>query len=306
MTDVVVVGAGVIGLTTAVRLAEAGHQVEVWTAEPPQQTTSVVASALCGPNIPQNDERLDRWSRVCAERFRELAEDPATGVHLTRGRLVTSMADELPPWAAKVPGFEPTEVAGFPVAFWAELPTADMPRYLDYLTQRLDISIETRRVTDLRQVPGTVVNCTGTGARDLVPDERMHAVKGQHVIVANPGLDTFFFEAKGAGSTWTAFFPHGDRVVLGGIVLHDDWDLTPDPAVTDAILTRCIEVEPRLADAEVLDVQVGLRPFREPPRLEREQNVIHNYGHAGTGVCWSWGSADDVLSLLEGSRPSRG
>ncbi|HXD26929.1 MAG TPA: FAD-binding protein, partial [Propionibacteriaceae bacterium] len=41
--SVLVVGAGVSGLTTAICLAEVGRGVRVWAAEPPQRTTSVVA-----------------------------------------------------------------------------------------------------------------------------------------------------------------------------------------------------------------------------------------------------------------------
>ena len=51
--SVLVVGAGVSGLTTAICLAEAGRGVRVWTAEPPQRTTSVVAGALWGPSFQE-------------------------------------------------------------------------------------------------------------------------------------------------------------------------------------------------------------------------------------------------------------
>ncbi len=43
---VIVVGAGVIGLTCAVRLAESGHAVSVMTAVEPAGTTSAVSAAL--------------------------------------------------------------------------------------------------------------------------------------------------------------------------------------------------------------------------------------------------------------------
>jgi D-amino-acid oxidase len=310
-TDAIVVGAGVIGLTTAIRLAEAGRRVAVWTAELPPATTSAVAGAMCGPPVPYGDERLDRWSATCAARFTELAETEGTGVRLTRGRLVTSLGDEVPAWARQLAGYAPCtelETAGFPVAFWVEVPTVDMPVYLGYLADRLAAaggSIGVRRVSGLDEPAAeapVVVNCTGTGARDLVPDDGVRAVKGQHVIVANPGLDTFLYERSMTGM-WAGFFPYGDHVVLGGIAVEDDWDRTPDPDVTAGILDRCAKVEPRLAGAEVLRVEVGLRPFRDTPRLEAEKIgeavCVHNYGHAGTGVSWSWGAADDVLALLD-------
>ncbi|HEV8630520.1 MAG TPA: FAD-dependent oxidoreductase, partial [Thermoanaerobaculia bacterium] len=43
---IVVVGAGVVGLTCAVRLAEAGHAVRVVAREGPLASTSVVAGAV--------------------------------------------------------------------------------------------------------------------------------------------------------------------------------------------------------------------------------------------------------------------
>lgn len=46
---ILVVGAGVIGLTAAVRLLEAGHRVNVIARDLPLETTSVVAGALWYP-----------------------------------------------------------------------------------------------------------------------------------------------------------------------------------------------------------------------------------------------------------------
>jgi D-amino-acid oxidase len=309
--DAIVVGAGVIGLTTAVRLAESGRQVEVWTDELPPSTTSAVAGALCGPAVPYGSPQLDRWSATCAEQFTSLAGIPATGVRLSRGRLATDLGSAPPPWAAGLPGYAPCtdeEAAGFAVAFWTTQPTVDMPVYLGYLTDRLAAAggtISVRRVAglgDAASAAPVVVNCTGTGARDLVPDDRVRAVKGQHVIVANPGIEEFFFERSDTGS-WAGYFPYGDHVVLGGVAVEDDWSRTPDPDITAGILDRCTKVEPRFAGAEVLRVDVGLRPVRDTPRLEAERIgdavCVHNYGHAGTGVCWSWGAAADVVALLD-------
>ena len=46
--DVLVIGAGVSGLTTAVCLAEAGAAVKISAALPPDRTTSAVAGAIGG------------------------------------------------------------------------------------------------------------------------------------------------------------------------------------------------------------------------------------------------------------------
>jgi D-amino-acid oxidase len=57
-----------------------------------------------------------------------------------------------------------------------------------------------------------------------------------------------------------------------------------------------------LADAPVLGIEVGLRPGRpDGVRLQAEQvgstTVVHNYGHDGSGVFWSWGCAADAVAL---------
>ena len=310
-SDVLVVGAGVIGLTTAVCLAEAGADVVVWTADPPRRTTSAVAGAMCGPTITGPDNPATGWSRASDDAFQELASQPGTGVHLVRGRLVSRSGGALPPWASTVPGFAPctaTEMPpGFGVGFWAELPFADMPRYLDHLAGRLTPPggrLELRAVSHLSEAAAAapiIVNATGTGARALAPDNSVRAVKGQHVIVENPGVDTFLYEG-GSATAWTGIFPHGDRLVLGGVAVEDDWDRTPDPAVTEALLARAAAAESRLVGARVLGVEVGLRPARPTVRLEEEAigavRCIHSYGHGRVGVTLSWGCAREVTTLI--------
>lgn len=308
-----VVGGGVIGLTTAICAAEAGLGVEVWTADPPSRTTSAVAAALLGPAVGAPDDPLTRWTVASDAIFRRLAEDPATGVRVDRGRLVTNWGDEPPPWASGLPGYATAtaaEKAGFRVGFWVEIPVADMRIYLDYLTRRLAACggrLTERRVSALTEgfeVASTVVNCTGVAARELADDPQVQPVKGQHVLVANPGIETFFYEGGATGDAWTGFFPHGDRVVLGGVAGEGDWSLEPDPDVTEGIVARCAAVEPALATAEVLGVEVGLRPARPAPRLAREPvgggHIVHNYGHGGVGVSVSWGCARDALALIRG------
>ncbi len=129
----------------------------------------------------------------------------------------------------------------------------------------------------------------------------MRPVRGQQVILDNPGLEEFFIEAP-FRPAWTAYWPYPDHVVLGGTLVEDDENLEPTPAVADEILRRCAEVEPRLRHAQVRGHQVGLRPGRPSVRLEAEQvgeaRCVHNYGHGGSGVTLSWGCAREAAALL--------
>ncbi|GAA5055308.1 D-amino-acid oxidase [Thermocatellispora tengchongensis] len=315
--DVLVIGAGVIGLTTAVSLARAGLSVLVRTAEPPRLTTSAVAGAMAGgPVFAEPVEAARRWQRIGLEEFAKLAGDARTGVRIAMGRLVSRMGEGIPPWAERLPGFRPCtpeESAGFPVAFWISSPLVSMPPYLAYLVDLLAEEggrIEVRPVAGLDEAAAeapVVVNCSGLGARQLAADPEVRPVRGQHVVVENPGLHDFFYEG-GAETEWTGYMPHRDRVVLGGTATADDWRKTPDPQQTEDILRRCAEIEPRLGTARVLAVEVGLRPSRPVIRVEEEAvagaRVIHNYGHGSVGVSMSWGCAAEVTEMvLSGGRP---
>jgi D-amino-acid oxidase len=76
---VVVAGAGVSGLTTAICLAEAGHDVKVWAADPPRHTTSVVAGALWGPSFQEPVAKTLAWTQQSLHDFTVLADDPGSG-----------------------------------------------------------------------------------------------------------------------------------------------------------------------------------------------------------------------------------
>lgn len=313
--DVVVIGAGVIGLTTAICLAEAGLRVRVIAEEPPERTTSAVAGALWGrgPGVSEPAAKIVEWSAVTFDEFATLAADPTTGVHFTRG--VAATKDAVVPQAAEqardvVPCTDAELPAGFRDGHRLTVPLADMPVYLTYLSRRFAeaggvvVPGVVRTAADLTGAAAVVVNCSGVAARTLVPDETVRAVRGQHVVVANPGLTEFFVEETLESSSWVSFFPHGDKVVLGGIAGFDDWNRLPDPATSDEIVRRCAAVEPRLANAPVLAHLVGLRPSRPTVRVTTEQvngmRWVHNYGHGGMGVTLSWGCAREIEHVLCG------
>jgi len=303
--DVVVVGAGVIGLSTGVCLAERGQRVEVRAERGPAETTSAVASAMIGPAMAPAGDEAGRRERASIAEFTALAEVAGTGVTIRRGRLASR--EPLPAPADTVPCVADELPSGFAAASWATLALVDMPVYLQYLAGRLRAAggrIELRTVTslaDLAVEASLIANCAGLGARELAGDDSVTPVRGQHVIVDNPGLEEFFIEAPFTPA-WAAYWPYPDHVVLGGTQSTEDTSTEPDPEIAQQILRRCIDVEPRLGDARVRGHQVGLRPSRPTVRLDVEQigaaRCVHNYGHGGSGVTLSWGSAFTAASLL--------
>jgi D-amino-acid oxidase len=312
--DVLVIGAGVSGLTSAICLAEAGMSVRVLTAEPPQQTTSATAGASWGPYLV-TDPRIVAWSLVSRAELECIAlREPEAGVRLVSGIEAAPAFCDPPDWAPSIHGFRlcaPNELPdGYLTGWEYTIPLVDMPRYLSYLENRLadaGTRIEINAIGSLDEIRGIapiVINCGGLGARRLVDDRELYAIAGQVVIVDNPGIDRFFQDVA-EGDDLTYVFPHSDYVVLGGTRVIGSEDVTVDPDVTDGIIKRCTNVEPRLRDATVLGhrARVGLRPTRDTVRLEREDVdgyvLVHNYGHGGAGVTLSWGCAREVLALVE-------
>jgi D-amino-acid oxidase len=311
--DAVVVGAGVAGLSTAIRLQEAGWSVRILTADMPQDTVSNVAAASWYPYKVYPKDRLLGWSRRTYEIFEELARDQNSGVYVREGvELLRELAPD-PWWKDAVPDFRRCtgdEVPpGYRDGYAFAQPVIEMPIYLGYLLDRF-IAVGgrveqcfLRSIEEATRVAHTVVNCTGLGARELVGDDQMTPIRGQIVRVSNPGLERCVSD-EGHPEGPTYIIPRTQDCVLGGTAEEGCWDTTPDPETAEGILRRCTALEPRLSDASVLEHKVGLRPGRPAIRLEREDIAngsvcVHNYGHGGAGVTLSWGCAEESVALVE-------
>jgi D-amino-acid oxidase len=305
----VVVGCGVIGLTAAICLREAGLDAGIVAAELPPGTTSSVAAAIWYPYKAYPEDRVLSWSSRTFEVFEKLSGTPESGVLMREGVEIWRQPVPDPWWTGAVPGVRrciedelpPSYLDGH--AFGA--PIVEMPIYLDYLMDRFGAaggSVHRRTLSSLDEVDAdVVVNCVGLGARDLVDDVSMEPIRGQIVRVRNPGIERFVLDEDNPEGV-TYIVPRSGDCILGGTAEEGAWDLEPDPETAADILRRCTHLEPRLTGAEVLEHRVGLRPGRPEIRLEREDGTIpriHNYGHGGSGITLSWGCAEETLRLVQ-------
>ena len=232
---VTVVGAGVIGLTCAVRLAEAGHAVDVLARDLPLETASAAGTGLWFP-APRGDaaarlgDRELAWARATLAELRA-AEGVRAGVRTVKGHLLGGPAAVPPAWAEQladdvrlVP--ESAPAAGRPSGFAVELPVADPRRYLPWLRDRLLAAGGTLTRLALPALParGVVVDATGVAARALAADLDTEPVRTQVALVANPGLETWWWDLQSP----LAVVPQGDVVVVEGAGERGDWNPVAD------------------------------------------------------------------------------
>jgi D-amino-acid oxidase len=284
--EVTVIGAGVIGLTCAHALRQAGYRVTVIAAERPR--VSDVAGGLWLPYAAGDSEDVLRWALetlswleargFAAREYLHLqAGEPWWLDALPVGRVRRARAQELP--------------AGYDHGWVLRVPLVEMP---DHLAALEPTGVVRRTVASLDEVGGLVVNCSGLAARELAGDPTVSAARGQVVhLTSLPGAPCVCDEDR-----MIYVLPRKDRTIVGGSYQPGNENQAVDAAETESLLDRARELVPQLADATVLDARVGLRPVRaDGPRVQRVGDVIHCYGHGGAGLTLSWGCARRVVAL---------
>ncbi len=307
-------GGGVIGLTTALVLAEQGDRVELWSKEFSPHTTSDVAAAFWYPYEAYPIEKVTAWAMESYSKFQTLQKDDDAGilprqlVHYFRSEVVT------PGWSGVTHNYAESKVdaiAGYQSAFSFNTFVIDMTIYMTYLSRKCQgagVKCVVREVTDMDDISDDVkliINCTGLGSKDLFADQELVPAKGQVVRIPLTSSEERIILCDSDLEKFKMIVPRMNDVVLGGTYQHTS-DLAVDPEETRRILSDCRQLWPSLvAEVEtqvVLGSTAGLRPCRPTVRLEVQncednRRIIHNYGHGGAGVTLSWGCAEDVAAF---------
>jgi D-amino-acid oxidase len=312
--NILVIGGGVIGLTTALRLHENGHRVTVVAKAWAPDIVSSVAAAIWHPYQVAHPDATE-WGTITAHRLVALYDVPQAGIRPVLGCEYHRHAAPVPEWAGAlrfheaIPTDELPPLAGIVAGYRFEVPLIETPVYMQWLRDSAvaaGIPLITQTIDSLDEISSdydAIVNCTGLGAATLVGDTSLYPIRGQIVKVEPGYVDRFLFDEEHPIQP-IYIIPRTDGTILGGTAIHQDWELTVREDTTGMILNHAISLHPALQNASVLDILVGLRPGRQQVRLERElykgRPLIHNYGHGGAGYTLSWGCAEAVAQLVNG------
>jgi glycine/D-amino acid oxidase-like deaminating enzyme len=247
---VAVLGSGVVGLSTARLVQEAGFPVTIYTAAVPPDTTSNIAGGQFHPfGLFRDDAVTPEWRAQFARaleyswrRFQIMVGEDY-GI-----RWLPTYVETDSPDAKVIATFPPinrmltASEHPFPWASTLRYDTmyVETGRYLRQMTRDLQIAggkIEVRRFAaraDIAVLPeGLVFNCTGLGSRDLFGDQELRPARGQLAIL-EPQPEVQYAITGGPGY----MFPRPDGIILGGTFELDQWDTTPEPATIARILAN--------------------------------------------------------------------
>lgn len=253
---VAVIGAGIMGLTTARLVQEEGFTVTLYTKARPESTTSAIPGGQFYPSLlddgesmpPGHDRRLALALRYSHRRFMRM-QGADYGVRVLPNYEVSDtplgqsrFAAMMDPILGRPHVFDADE-SPFPRrhARVFDTPMIEPRRMLGRLLA--DIRGDGGRVVarsfahpgqlaDLRE--RLVFNCTGLGARALFGDTQLRPRRGQ-LVWLRPQLEVDYAVI---GTDGLYMFPRSDGTLLGGTWDLDDWNMRPDPGTTRRLLAE--------------------------------------------------------------------
>ncbi|KKA28796.1 hypothetical protein TD95_002850 [Thielaviopsis punctulata] len=283
-TDIVVVGAGVVGLTSAFLLARnPNNNVTVIATHMPGDYHINYASPWAGANLmPMSDAPGSRWERETWPELKRLAaETPSAGIHFQKTHVFRRHKDLAPgaeiaydalfdrdPWYKDFfDDFRPLNPDEIPADHDSGCEFGSVcinPQiYLPWLQgQCLALGAKFRRHT-LKHIGAAadqhhsgrratvVINSTGLSAGTLggVMDSGMVPARGQTVLVANEATPMAVSSGTDDGVAEVFYVMQragGGGTILGGTYDEGNWDGYPDPNIAMRIMQRAVKLAPSL------------------------------------------------------------
>jgi D-amino-acid oxidase len=246
---VAVLGAGVVGLTTARLLAQRGHSVTIYAKEAGVDTLSVLAGALFLPVGIEFDH-----PDIGQQRFLEILTDSKNALQqLDPIRFGIETLPVYEPEFAHDPEYLFNNGTIAPPVHIEKLPFPGPPRsgrsfesifihtprflnaLIDDLNQ-LGVTIQNRNFISIDDINAlneqTIVNCLALGSRTVFGDEAMYPARGILVHMQPQPLGYIVHDG------YKYMFPREDALILGGCFDENVWDEKPDQQIAEEILSH--------------------------------------------------------------------
>ena len=253
-----VVGAGIMGLTTARLLQDRGWAVTIYTKALPPHTTSNIAGGQWAPTSVFEESRATAAfqaqfkdaARLAHHAFQNLVGG-GYGVRWIENYFLNSqhVAPRDNYYLRELPELFPSLAELTP----DEHPFSS-PFVYRFVTMLIEPSVFLRRtMSDIREAGGrfeirefrdrsevlaleepVIFNCTGLGAAALFGDTELTPIRGQLVFV--PPDERLDYLTIGGGEGTLYMFPRPDGILLGGTFERGASHLTADEATTQRIL----------------------------------------------------------------------
>lgn len=306
---IAIIGAGISGLSCAYVLSQKNYSLKIFAKEFSPNITSNRAAAFWFPYHIRNDKRGIEWCRNSFNFYKKLSEDSKTGVSMHRlvKAVKKNVREEDTSWLEFMPEnscriMQKDELKeNYAKAFEATVPLIETQIFLPYLQKYLqhkNVEFIKQNVNNLNDFSdyNFVINCTGLGARNLCNDKTIIPVRGQVGLLFPKNNLPIFLDNE----TPLYIVPRKDAIIVGGTYEDEIFAEHTEPSTIEGLLKNAYEVFPELKQQKYIGCWAGLRPFRPSVRLEREpdSNIIHNYGHGGSGFTLSFGCAEEVVSLI--------
>lgn len=309
MYSVTVVGSGIVGLTAACSLQEAGFNVKLISKESYENTLSNKVGAIWFPFEIQPKEKTNAWASLTYKRYQSEVK-PGNGVSFIPF-LTAYTAESNTEWTKQLPEGTVRKAAkeelpkGIQNAFISLVPLAEPPLYLPYLFRTFLENGGTyaeRKISSLQELAGLdnlVINCTDLGAKKLCNDDELQPMRGQILRCKKMNVVSFAETTRKAGLSY--IINRTTDCIIGGTDYENDWNENIEQHDTDLILGRLKDFELCPETPEIIEILTGLRPCRSNVRFEFDviyKNIFHNYGHGGAGFTVAWGCAIELAEIL--------
>jgi glycine oxidase len=338
--DVVIAGAGIIGLSLALDLASHGLRVTVLERARAMAEASSAAAGMLAASDPENPSLLHPLAQLSLRLYpgylTRIEQLSARKVPLrTRSALVATSAGHSFPTGTHrpslqelrslVPDLQPgshhfqliDESSLDPRDLAAALPLAAAAAGVQLREQTPVLSIDAEIAgivvqTTLTSIAAThFVNCAGAWAESpalgRLPRNhpRIAPSKGQMALVRLRGAAALHHVLR---TPEIYLVPRGDgRIVIGATVERAGFDKAVEPQAIAALLRTAAEIFPPIAAAEVLESWAGLRPgSADDLPLIGPSSRPHTWiasGHFRNGILLAPGTARLLSQAIRGETP---